>query len=392
MLIDRLEKAEERFAKAMDVVLHDERVLTVLGGLARLHFSQVAAAPAAASFPRVSIEREELFMRLRAAWAAAAAVMGAGELAERLRVAAPPDFSPTPSEIVCETADFRLRRVGARGEGEPLLIVASLINRWYVLDLLAGNSLLEALEPLGRPVYVLEWREPRARDPRPLEELVSPVCQAIDACGGRAALAGYSMGGTLATITAARRPKRVSRLATIASPVRFSGAGAFARWLAPRHLDVERVLAAYDPVPAWLVHLPFWGLRPTIKLKKLLALQRDFGRPGALDRFLASEVWNHDSVDVGAGVFRTWVGDLYQRDALATGELGVELRTLRCPVLTVAADGDDITPAPSAEALLELSRSRAPRSLRLPGGHVGLVSSRRALSALVPAIGRWLEE
>ncbi len=45
-----------------------------------------------------------------------------------------------------------------------LLFVYSLINRWYILDLRRGQSMVEALSNSGLDVFCFDWGEPRDED------------------------------------------------------------------------------------------------------------------------------------------------------------------------------------------------------------------------------------
>jgi polyhydroxyalkanoate synthase len=361
----------------------------------------------------------DAFEAIRGLWVAAARTAVAGTpwlgdnderarltaLADALQAAEAPALAPTPRAIVHEGDDLRLFRIapGVADERlEPVLVLASLVNRSYVLDLLEGRSFLSVLAATGRPVYLAEWKEPRAGDARELGDLVAgPALAALDRVSRRhdgrpVALLGYSMGGTLASMLTARWPDRVARLGTLSGPVAFEHAGAFARWFAREHLDVGVVAAAWPRVPAALVHLPFWWLNPGVKMDKLATLARGFERPGFLECFLALEVWNHDNVDLGSGVFRSWAGDLYQDDALVNGRLRVDgepldLARVACPLLVVSGSRDDITPPEACEALADRARSRFFRVNRVDAGHAGVLSSRRVLSSLAPSLEQWLD-
>jgi polyhydroxyalkanoate synthase len=349
----------------------------------------------------------ELFELVRHGWSAAAWTLGwqdkrSFDLTRTLCELPPPAFAPTPSAIVHATGDFRLRAIDpdAPAAGEPILIVSSLINRWYILDFAAGQSFVAMVRARGRPVYLLEWLPPKPGDERTFGELVAgPLRSAVDWIRAEhdapaIAILGYSMGGTLATCFAARYRERVARLATVCAPVRFARGGSFARWLASDLVDVDLVAAAWDRIPAQLLHLPFWWLRPTTKLQKLVQLARAFERPGYVSTFVATEVWNHDNVDLARGVFRSWIGDLYQRDALVHGQLVVDgatidPRAITCPLLAISGAGDTIAPPEAAEALVELCGATP---LRLDSGHVGVMTSRRALAAQSAALATWLEQ
>jgi polyhydroxyalkanoate synthase len=356
-----------------------------------------------------------LFEANREGWAAALEGAAIGEqwtsfgqrgrdlltTASRLRGIEPPRFASTPSTVVRELGGFRLNRIGDEGRGEPLVLIASLINRWYILDFLPGRSFLAALQALGRPLYLVEPLTPQDDDDRSLEELCSgPLRDLVDTVRAqhgveRVALAGYCLGGTLAAMLAGRYPERVARLATLCAPVRFRDGGLFRTWLDAHYLDVELALRGRRRIPAWLVHLPFWWLRPTIKLNKLVRLARMRGERDELERFLALEVWNHDNLDMARGVFRSWVGELYQRDALARGQLVVDgqpvrLDTLQVPVLAISAKHDAITPPASVEALAELCSSAPARHQRLEASHVSLFTSPKNIERVCDELNRWL--
>jgi poly(3-hydroxyalkanoate) synthetase len=73
----------------------------------------------------------------------------------------------TPNEIVARRGNVVLRKFGVEGKPRArVTIVASLINRWYVLDLLPGLSVIEKLQAAGIETYVIDWGAPGAEGPR----------------------------------------------------------------------------------------------------------------------------------------------------------------------------------------------------------------------------------
>ena len=364
----------------------NEGALHLGAQLWRMGIASVAALPSvlrnAAPPP---LPRDALLALLRTGWSSSARTCGHWPLAHALDRAPAPAFEPTGARVVHVTSDYQLRHVA--GEGEPILVVASLINRWCILDLDPEHSYLAMLRTLGRPIYVIDWLPAKPADDRTFTEYVAgPIRSAVEyicAAHGVSALTlmGYSMGGTLAACFAARFPAHVAHLATICAPVRFDNAGAFSRWLAPDLVDVNLVAGTWDRIPAPLVHAPFWYLDPTVQLRKLTSLARGFARPGYLTHFLATETWSNDNVDMPRGVFRSWIRDLYQRNDFAG-----ELDAIRCPTLAISGSSDTITPPACVEAL------PGARIIRLDAGHVGVVTSRRALAAQASALTSWLGE
>jgi polyhydroxyalkanoate synthase len=325
------------------------------------------------------------------------------DLANALDHAERPVFAPTPCRVVLERPDYRLREISPESEasGEPILVVSSLINRWYILDFHADQSFVTMLRSFGRPVYLLEWLAPKGEDDRLLGELCAgPVLEATDWVRAEhrtvsISVVGYSMGGTVATCLAARYPDRVSRLATVCAPIRFERGGPFSHWLSSRFVDVDLVTSTWNRVPSELVHAPFWWLRPGIKLHKLALLARAFERPHYIEQFLATEVWNHDNVELARGAFRSWVGELYQKNALVAGTMIVGGQTVdpahtNCPVLIISGTSDSIVPPEAAEGLVELCQPGLARVLRVDSGHVGVLTSRRALALEAAEFKTWL--
>src|SRR5262249_25379513 len=69
-----------------------------------------------------------------------------------------PAVGETPHSVVWAENKWRLLRFGNRPRfATPVLLVPSLINRWYILDLGPGRSLIEWLVAQGHDVYCIDW-------------------------------------------------------------------------------------------------------------------------------------------------------------------------------------------------------------------------------------------
>ena len=144
-----------------------------------------------------------------------------------------PQVGMTPHSVVWTENKWRLLRFApARPRFKtPVLLVPSLINRWYVLDLRPGASLVEALVGAGIDVWCLDWGVPEAED-RYLdwEAVVARLGRAVrrvkreTACD-KLAILGYCMGGTLTTIYTALHPSDFAALVTLAAPIDFKLGG-----------------------------------------------------------------------------------------------------------------------------------------------------------------------
>jgi polyhydroxyalkanoate synthase len=122
------------------------------------------------------------------------------------------DLAITPGSVVhrdelYELIQFRPQtpQVGRT----PLLIVPPTINKYYILDLAPGRSLIEFLVQQGHQVFAISWRNPDARfRDRGLDASGAAVVDALGAvrriAGSRAAnLMGVCSGGIIASMVMA---------------------------------------------------------------------------------------------------------------------------------------------------------------------------------------------
>jgi polyhydroxyalkanoate synthase len=76
------------------------------------------------------------------------------------------DLAVTPGSVVLRTPMFELLQYRPQTptvRRVPLLVVPPTINKFYVLDLAPGRSLVEYLVKSGQQVFVISWRNPDAR-------------------------------------------------------------------------------------------------------------------------------------------------------------------------------------------------------------------------------------
>jgi polyhydroxyalkanoate synthase len=312
-----------------------------------------------------------------------------------------PQVGATPADVVHRENKWRLlryRRAIAPRWATPVLLVPSLINRHYVLDLMPGKSLVEWLLAQGHDVFCIDWGTPAPED-RYLT--FDDVC---DGYVGRAIrkaarssprkkthVLGYCLGGTLAAIHTAVRPERVASLCALAAPISFHDDGLLSHWTRTPTFDVGALVEAMGLVPWQLMQSAFHLLRPTLSLSKAVHLLDKAYSDEYLDGFFAIEAWGSDNVAFPGECYRQYVEQLYRRDALVRGELflsgrRVRLESIRCPTLAVTFEHDGIVPWQSASALIDLVSSADKERLHLNGGHVGAVVSRAASQHLWPKL------
>jgi polyhydroxyalkanoate synthase subunit PhaC len=302
-------------------------------------------------------------------------------------------LAPTERDIVHEDGTARLLRFRGERRRGAVFLVPSLINRWYVLDLRRGASLVEALVAEGFDVFCLDWGVPEDED-RHLDwdGVLARLARALRrarrvASARRLGLLGYCMGGTLAAIHAALEPEGVAALVNLAGPIDFSRAGFLGHMTHRRWFDAEAIAAAGN-IGAAQMQSGFAALRPTAQLGKLVSTLDSLGDPVRREAAQALEAWASDNVVFPAAAYVRYIGDLYQDNQLVHGRhhvagRRVDLSTIRCPTLTVTTTKDAICPPDAALALAEHTGGER---LSIPGGHVGAVVGDKARTLLYPKL------
>jgi polyhydroxyalkanoate synthase len=328
-------------------------------------------------------------------------LLGAARLLAKPR----PPVGTTPADVVWAENKWKLLRyrpiVGAKDRQElrtPVLLVPSLINRHYVLDLLPGKSFAEWMVRRGHDVFVIDWGTPTDEDrfvtfddvaDRYLGRALRKTCAA--AGSETAHVLGYCLGGTLTAIHAAARPKLVQSLVALAAPISFHDDGILSKWTRTSTFDLDALVGATGNVPWQLMQSAFHLLRPTMNLAKLVGVLDRAWDDEFQDGFLAIETWGSDNVSFPGACYQRYVGELYRENALVEDKFTlsgdrVRLSDIEAPLLTITFEHDHIVPHRSASVLLEKVSSPDKHHIHLPGGHVGAVVSKKAASGLWPAI------
>lgn len=139
----------------------------------------------------------------------------------------------------------------------PILIVYALINRPYILDLLADRSIVRRLLEAGHDVHLIDWHEPSWLDQRlGLQDYVNRyIDNCVDKVRERSGqddinILGYCMGGTMAAIYAVLHPEKVNALAVTATRLCFEDTGGVLElWGDEDYYDPRAVADALQTVP-----------------------------------------------------------------------------------------------------------------------------------------------
>ena len=290
---------------------------------------------------------------------------------------------------------------GAPADGQPLLVVPSLVNRAYVVDLSSERSLLRFLCREGfRPVLV-DWDRPGARERRfDLGDYISGRLAAVldvvvERTGRKPAVIGYCMGGNLALGLAQTRSADMAALALLATPWDFHAerpdlgkatANAMTPWLP--------VIEALGELPVDMLQSLFFALDPFLGARKFRSFSKVNPEAAKAREFVALEDWLNDGIPLAAAVARECILGWYGENTTARGEWRLRGRAVRpaqvkLPTLIVVPEQDRIVPPASAMALARAMPHAT--LLKPPLGHIGMVVGSQAPAALWQPLARWLD-
>lgn len=311
----------------------------------------------------------------------------------------------TPRETVLAIGTLRLHRYRPLADSvyrTPVLVVTSLVNQPYILDLVPGQSMVEHLLRQGYDVFLIEWgRVRREHAALTLEDHVLarlPRCveRVLQVTGERQlSIVSYCVGGLLSVLYAALHPGAPLRnLVCMAAPVDSDGLAAFKAWMG-EGFDVEGLLAQHGNVPGDWVQNALRALKPLGKAAGAFSLLNQADKPEVVASHLRMGRWETDNLPFPGGVFRQVVRDFLGANRLVHGGWPIggrraELAAIRVPLLHLLAQDDHITPYAAARPLVERAASADKTELVFKGGHVGLVAGSGARTRMWPALDAWL--
>jgi polyhydroxyalkanoate synthase subunit PhaC len=315
-----------------------------------------------------------------------------------------------PSEcsyrIAASGSHWRLRDYGDQGASNSLLIVAAPIKRPYIWDLAPSVSAIRFCLEHGLRVYLLEWL-PATRESNGfgLDDCALAISACADhvsreAAGAKPFLAGHSLGGTLAAISAASAPDSISGLMLFGAPLCFqpeqsSFRDALVSLVPPGLPDA-------NPFPGSLLSQMSALASPTTFVwSRWIDAMLSLSDRQAMEIHARVERWALDEVALPGKLVQQIIDWLYRenrfcRGALQVGEKPVGPATLSAPVLAVVNTADDVAPVVSLKPFTDAMPSMNARVIEYPGEigvclqHLGILIGHEARAAVWPEIIAWI--
>jgi polyhydroxyalkanoate synthase len=266
----------------------------------------------------------------------------------------------------------------------PLLIVPPVINKFYVMDIAPGRSMIEYFVQQGQQVFVISWRNPQARHRDwGFDTYGAAIIDALDAVQkiagtDRAHLMGTCSGGILAAMTAAHLSNigdadRIAGLTLAVTVLDQTRAGFAPAMMSDRAAQAAiRVSGRKGYLDGRAMAEMFAWLRPTDLVWRYWVNNYVQGRtPGAFDVLF----WNADTTRMTAALHRDMVlmglnNALVTPGAVSMLGSPVDLSQITADAYVIGGLTDHICPWQATYRSARLLGSKDNRYVLSTSGHI----------------------
>ena len=293
----------------------------------------------------------------------------------------------TPGSVVFENELIQLIQYAPQtGEVEktPLLIVPPCINKFYLLDLGAGNSLVEYAVAQGHQVFLISWRSAVPEighltwDDYLEKGPLKAVDVVLDITGAeRTNALGFCVGGTIlscaAAVMAARQERKLATITLLTTMLDFSDTGEIGLLIDDASVALrEATIGKGGILPGKELAFTFGTLRANDLIWRYVV---DSYLKGATPDAFDLLYWDSDSVSLPGPMYCWYTRNTYLennvKDPGKTTQCGVpvDLSKIDVPVYLLASREDHIVPWKSAFRSKDLIGGES-RFVLAASGHV----------------------
>jgi polyhydroxyalkanoate synthase len=276
------------------------------------------------------------------------------------------DLAVTPGAVVYENELIQLIQYTPTTETierMPLLMVPPCINKFYILDLQPGNSLVEWAVAQGHRVFLISWRSanPELSHVTWDDYLEKGIFKAMEVVGEitgepKLHMLGFCVGGTqlgsAAGVLAARGDTRINSLTFLTTMLDFRETGDIGLLIDENYVAAREALIGRGGIlPGKELAFTFGTLRAN-----------DLIWPYVVNNYLKGEshdtfdllYWDSDSVNLPGPMYCWYTRNMYLENKLkepgGTVQCGtpVDLSKITAPAFVLASKEDHIVPWKSA--------------------------------------------
>ena len=293
----------------------------------------------------------------------------------------------TKGAVVLQTRMFELIQYAPQTptvHAVPLLMVPPVINKYYIMDIAPGRSMIEYFVQQGQQVFAISWRNPQARHKDwDINAYGAAIIEAIDAVRAITGAAGAHLmascsGGIITAMTAAHLAEtgdgdKVASLTLAVTVLDQDRAGFASAAMSDR---VAQAAIATSAKKGYLdgkaMAEMFAWLRPTDLVWRYWVNNYVQGRsPAAFDVLF----WNADTTRMAAALHRDMVlmglhNSLVTPGAVSMLGTPVDLSKITCDAYVIGGIADHISPWQATYRSAKLLGSKDNRYVLSTSGHI----------------------
>ncbi|WP_414637604.1 alpha/beta fold hydrolase [Amycolatopsis sp.] len=322
------------------------------------------------------------------------------------------DLRPVPRTLIDQGPNRSLYRLASAGEAEgpPVLLVPPLAAPALCFDLRRGCSLAEHLVEGGRRTYLVDYGNVAFSDRRLgiehwIDEVLPRAIRKVseDSGGQGVHIVAWCLGGLFSLLTAASGGDLpIESIVTVASPVDFTAIPLIAPFRPLVEATGGHLLTPFyrmfGGAPSYVVGRVFWATGINKEITKPLAILRNLDDRDYLAQIEAVDHFMDNMIAYPGRTFGQIYHRFFRANDLADGSLDlngriIALAHIKVPTLIIAGENDTIAPRPAVERLAGLLTGAASvRFETAPGGHLGVLTGRRARGTTWHHIDNFLDE
>jgi polyhydroxyalkanoate synthase len=297
------------------------------------------------------------------------------------------NLATTPGTVVFENELIQLIQYAPQTsevEKTPLLFVPPCINKYYLLDLGEGNSLVEYAVAQGHQVFLISWRSavPETAHLTWDDYLEMGPLKAVDVVlditgAERANALGFCVGGTIlscaAAVLAARQQDKLATVTLLTTMLDFSDTGEIGLLIDAGYVALrEATIGKGGILPGKELAFTFGTLRANDLIWRYVV---DSYLKGATPDAFDLLYWDSDSVSLPGPMYCWYTRNTYLenniKDPGKTVQCGVpvDLSKIEVPIYLLASREDHIVPWKTAFRSKDLVGGEA-RFVLAASGHV----------------------
>lgn len=308
----------------------------------------------------------------------------------------------TRNKPILELSNVILRDFSKKGihHKTPVLIIPPQAGQHSTIaDYGPGQSLVETVLAVRNSVYVTEWK---AATPERKNETIDDCIKAMDNCvdaicerGFKVCLIGLCQGGWQSAIYTALYPEKVDSLILAAAPIDFKAGGGkiqFYTEMNPMFFYESLVVMGGGNMPGEYMKLAFKMLNPVERFSlDYTDLYSNINDSEYTERYRRFRDWYEYPQNLPGKMYLQIVKELFKENRLINGGLkilgqGVNLHHIKCPLVLIAGEKDDITPREQVFNTEKHVSSKDIMKLTVPAGHIGVFMGKQVLKDYWPRI------